>query len=323
MVGGKLIFMIYHKGKTIRGKKMNPISKPSWPEFSYDEFKSTGYLLHRILQGIGKLKLITPFEYHWGNVALWVTGRGLTTGAIPFKSGTFNIEIDFIAQQILCTSSWGQFEGYSLQSNSVAEQIELLFKALAGLGIDLKINSMPQEVPDPIAFEKDTEQRVYQPALAFDWWQIVKSTHQVLKRYHSKFKGISPPVGLMWGTMDLRDARYQGTSVPVKPGSNIIDRNAWDDVQIEAGWWAGSEIYPKPAFFSLAFPQPAGIENNKIQPDQAGWHDELNEFLLDYADLRQSKNPDEDLLKFFDSSYQAAADLMGWDPKLIGTGNPV
>lgn len=295
----------------------------AWPEFSYEEFKSTGYLLHRLLQAIGKLKLTTPFEPHWANVALWVTGRGLTTGAIPFNSGTFDVEIDFLSHQVLCNSSWGQFDGFNLHSLSVAEQVDLLFKTLHSLDIDLKINPMPQEVPNPIAFDQDKELRSYDPELANNWWQILKSTHQVLKRYHAKFKGISPPVGLMWGTMDLRDARYKGTQLAVKPGTNIIERNAWDDVQIESGWWGGSEAYPRPAFFSLAFPLPEKLEQTKIKPSQATWNDTLKEFLLDYDDLRLSKKPEDDLLAFFDSSYQAAAKLMGWDPNLNASGKPV
>lgn len=293
---------------------------PAWPEFSYSDFESTGYLLHRIFQAVGKLKLTTPFEPHWANVALWVTGRGLTSGPIPFKDMTFTVDIDLMAQQIQCSNSLGQFDGFSLHSISVAEQIALLFKTLDGIGIDLTINQRPQEIPHPIAFDKDTALRIYHPELALTWWQILKSTHQVLKRYHAKFKGITPPVGLMWGTMDLRDARYKGSSVPVKPGSNIIDRNAWDDVQLESGWWAGSEAYPRPAFFSLAFPLPAGLEQVKIKPAVAAWNDTLKEFLLDYDELRVLKNPDQELLAFFESSYQAAADLMGWDAKLIGTG---
>lgn len=304
---------------------MSSLSQASsaWPEFSYTDFESTGYLLHRLLQGIGKLKLTTPFEPHWANVALWLTARGLTTGPIPYHSMTFTIEIDFIAQQLQCSNSLGQFDGFSLQSCSVAETISLLFKTLKGISVELVINPMPQEVPHPIAFDQDTTLRIYHPELALNWWQILKSTHQVLKRYHAKFKGISPPVGLMWGTMDLRDARYKGSGVPVKPGSNIIDRNAWDDVQVESGWWAGSEMYPKPAFFSLAFPLPAELEKLSIKPKTASWNNELKEFLLDYADLRLSKNPDEDLLEFFESTYLAASELMGWDEKLITSGKPI
>lgn len=296
---------------------------PAWPEFSYTDFESTGYLLHRLLQGVGKLKLTTPFEPHWANVALWVTGRGLTSGPIPFNDMTFTVEIDFIAQQLQCSNSLGQFDGFSLQSHSVAEQISLLFSTLKGIGVDLVINPRPQEVPNPIPFDQDTMTREYHPELAHSWWQILKSTHQVLKRYHAKFKGISPPVGLMWGTMDIRDARYKGSSVPVKPGSNIIDRNAWDDVQVESGWWGGSEMYPKPAFFSLAFPLPAELEKLTIKPSAAVWNNELKEFLLDYADLRLSKNPDEDLLAFFESGYHAAAKLMNWDTSLITNGKPI
>jgi len=291
-----------------------------WPALPYNEFKPTAYLLQRTMQAIGKLKLKTPFEPHWGNVALWVTSRGLTTGAIPFALGSFSVDVDFINHKISCYSSWGQYKDFPLTSTSVADLTKTLFITLHSIGVEMNINLMPQEVPNPISFDQDTEIRPYNAALANAWWRIIVSTHRVLKRYHAKFQGITPPVGLMWGTFDIRDARYKGTPLPLNTDINIIERNAFDDVQVEAGWWSGSEQYPKPAFFSLPFPTPEGIENKKIQPAAAKWDETLKEFLLDYDDLRQAKNPDERLLDFFESSYQAAAELQGWDMKLIGAG---
>ncbi|GKQ55076.1 DUF5996 family protein [Bradyrhizobium sp. Ce-3] len=45
-------------------------------------------------------------------------------------------------------------------------------------------------------------------------------------------------------------------------------------------------------------------------------------FLLDYDDLRQSSDPERDLLTFLESTYRAGATAAGWDPGLLGSGCP-
>lgn len=295
-----------------------------WPALSYEEFKPTMYLLHMGMQAIGKLKLTGPFEPHWANVPLWLTSRGLTTGPIIYKTGTFSVDIDLIDHQIICTSSWGQTGKFALAPTSVAELTGNLFKTLHGMGIDVKVNLMPMEVPKPIAFDQDTESRLYNATLANTWWRIMVSIHRVLLRYHARFTGRTPSIGFMWGTFDLRDARYKGTPLPATgTNSDYIRRNAMDDAQVEAGWWCGNPAYPRPAFFSFTYPQPAGIEQAKIEPSAAHWNATLGEFIFDYDELRKSQDPDKDLLAFFESTYQAGAKLAGWDSRLISSGKPV
>lgn len=296
----------------------------SWPEFSYAEFQPTAHLLHMGIQAIGKLKLTEPFEPHWANVALWLTTTGLTTGLIPFGLGFFSVDWDCIHHQIICTTSWGRREHFLIRSMSVAEFTHTLFKTLHNIGIDLAINQKPQEISNPIPFNEDTATCPYEGELVNTWWQIMLSTHKVLERYHARFTGRSPPIGLMWGTLDLRDARYKGIHVPTTgENAGFIRRNAMDDAQVEAGWWAGNELYSRPAFFSFIYPQPKDIEKAKIEPKAARWDTSLKEFILDYDDLRKSPNPDKDLLAFFESAYQAGAERAGWERDLISKGVPV
>jgi hypothetical protein len=96
-----------------------------------------------------------------------------------------------------------------------------------------------------------------------------------------------------------------------------------DEEQIEVGWWSGNGAYPKPAFYSFTYPQPDGIESARVSPPASRWDAAMGEFLLDYADLRNSKDPDRDLLSFFESTYKAGAERAGWDPDLVGIGTPV
>ncbi|MGB6976136.1 MAG: DUF5996 family protein [Gammaproteobacteria bacterium] len=304
-------------------RRSGNFSEP-WPALPYEEFKSTAHLLHMGIQAIGKLKLLTPFEPHWANVALWLTSRGLTTGQIPYKTGCFSIDLDLITHQIICTTSWDTRGKIDLAPMSVAELVATLFKVLNDIGVDITVNPMPQEIPNPIPFDQDTKARPYDASLVNAWWRIMSSTNQVLKRYHARFTGRTPPIGLMWGSLDIRDVRYQGTPVPTTGiNADYIRRNAMNNPQIEMGWWIGSPNYPRPAYFSFTYPQPVGIEQAEIQPKVAHWDTTLGEFLLDYDDLRKSKHPEQDLLDFFESAYQAGAERAGWSSELVSSGKPV
>jgi Family of unknown function (DUF5996) len=294
-----------------------------WPELPYDKFKSTRYLLHMGVQAIGKFKLKTPFEPHWCNVPLWLTPQGLTSGLIPYELGVFSIDLDMILHKVIVTTSWGLSNSFDIESMSVAEFTQQLFLILEQSNIQQKINLMPQEIENPIPFNQDTKPQNYDKALANAWWRITLNTYCVLKKYHSHFAGVSPPIGLMWGTFDLRDARYNGERVPTTGiNAGYIRRNAMDEAQVEAGWYAGNDMYQKPAFFSFIYPQPKGIEQSKIKPAKAYWNATLMEFILDYDELRKSSHPETDLLEFFESSYKVGSELAGWDRKYILKGEP-
>lgn len=296
----------------------------AWPELPYDDFRPTQYLLHMTCQAIGKLKLTTPYEPHWANVALWLTSCGITTGPIQYKSGVFSVDVDFIHNEIICTSSWGKRNKIALSSQSVAQLTMKLFDSLHSIGIDVTINLMPQEIPNPISFDKDNDLREYNSGLANRWWRILISSYNVMQRYHSHFLGITPPIGLMWGTFDLRDARYKGTRIPTEGiNSGYIRRNAMNDAQVEVGWWSGNEQYPRAAYFSFLYPLPKGIELARVKPAKAKWENTLGEFIIDYDDVRTAKDPAADLLSFFESTYQTESEKAEWDPRWIGEGEPV
>jgi hypothetical protein len=301
---------------------MNKLSE-QWPELPYKEFLSTSRLLHMGMQAIGKLKLNTPFEPHWANVALWLTSRGLTTGPISYNENSYSIDLDFISHEIICTTSLGENKKFNLTSMSVSQFTEQLFSLLKSLHIESNINMMPQEIPDPIPFDQDNEKREYDKKLAHSWWKILLSSYHVMQQYHSHFNGETPPIGLMWGTFDLRDARYNGTPVPTTGiNASYIRRNAMDEAQVEVGFWSGNPAYQKAAYFSFTYPQPPNIEQAKIKPAKARWEKDLATFILDYDDVRYSSQPNDDLLSFFESTYEAGAKCAGWNSKLIVEGVP-
>lgn len=303
---------------------MKTVSQEQWPALPFHDFESTAHLLHMGLQAIGKLKLMTPFEPEWANVPLWITSRGLTTGIIPYKEHAFSVDLDLIDHQLICQTSLGAISKFKLGSMSVAQFVEMIFDNLHRIDIDVRVNPKPQEVPNPISFNEDTKTRFYDGKLANAWWRILLKSDLIMQRYHALFTGKTQPIGFMWGTFDLRDARYNGQRVkPVGPNAGYLRRNAMDAAQIEAGWWSGNPAYQRAAYYSFTYPQPEGLEKVKLKPEAAHWDASLGEFILDYDDLRRSKTPEDDLLAFLHSTYQAGAELAGWDKNLIGLGRPV
>lgn len=293
-----------------------------WPALSCSAFAPTRYLLHMVLQAVGKLKLPDPFQAQWAEVPLWLSARGLTTGPIPYASGDFEIRADFISHEIQWFTSSGASGQLPLGPMSVATFVDTLLDRLSRDGIETTITLMPQEVPNPIPFNEDKEQRPYDRDLIYAWWRILLSVQRVMRVFQGRFTGKTQPIGLMWGTLDLRAAFYNGKSVSPASVTSFVRRNAMNAELIEMGWWSGDASYPRAAFYSFTYPQPKGIEKAKIGPKGAQWDAGMGEFLLDYDDIGRSVNSDRDLLTFLETTYNAGAVAAGWNPRLLGSGRP-
>lgn len=304
---------------------MDTILKTPWPEFSYQDFQSTGYLLHMGLQAIGKIKLEnTPFEPHWANVPLWLNVHGMTTGLMFYNHFAFSIDLNLLEHTVICQTTLGSRAQFKIKSMSVAEFVQELFHALQKINVDVAINFLPQEIPNPVPLDEDNQKREYVRELALRFWRILLSTQQVLLQYHARFDGETPPIGFMWGTFDLRDARYNGKAVPTTGvNAGYIRRNAMNEGQVEAGFWPGNAAYAQAAFYSFVYPEPEGIQNIDIEPATAYWNSELQQFILNYNDLQKSKNPDADLLKFYETTYAKGTKLTrDWEKEIL-SGEPV
>lgn len=193
------------------------LSHDAWPPFSYPEFAGTQHLLHMGLQAVGKLKLEESFQPQWAEVPLWLNARGLTTGPVPYSGGAYEVAIDLISHQVVCSTSWGSLDRFELGPMSVAAFVEHLFDLLQTARIDVSINLTPQEVPNPIPFDQDSQQRPYEAELVTAWWRILLSTQRVMQIFQGRFKGKTQPIGVMWGTLDIRDVRYN--CKPASPGA--------------------------------------------------------------------------------------------------------
>jgi hypothetical protein len=74
---------------------------------------------------------------------------------------------------------------------------------------------------------------------------------------------------------------------------------------------------PFPIFYSYAYPTPDGFGEAAVEPPAATWNAELGEFVLPYDDVRRSDDPEETLLQFLQSTYEAAARCGEWDTRAL------
>src|ERR1700745_2470541 len=118
-----------------------------WPELILEEWQDTLATLHMWTQVVGKVRLAqTPLINHWWNVPLYVTSRGLTTSPMPYENRSFEIDFDFIAQQVLIKLDYGTLSSLPLRPRSVADFYREVMETLEGLGLHIKIWPVPVEV---------------------------------------------------------------------------------------------------------------------------------------------------------------------------------
>jgi hypothetical protein len=116
--------------------------------------------------------------------------------------------------------------------------------------------------------------------------------------------------------------RFSGRPAPPHPGGvpglpDPITREAYSHEVSSAGFWPGDARYPHPAFYSYAYPTPAGFKDQKVAPAEALFAEKLGEFLLPYDAVRRAPDPDAALLAFLQSTYDAAANLARWDRRAL------
>jgi hypothetical protein len=289
-----------------------------WPSLPYEEWRDTLDTLHLYTQVLGKVRLeLTPFEPEWANVALYVTARGLTTSAVPYRLQCFDAELDLLDHEVILRSSDGGVENVPLQGQDVADFYQEVLAALGRLGISVTINELPQEVPDPIPFSEDRVHHTYDPSYAHRFWEVLVRVDTVMKEYRAAFTGKASPVHFFWGTFDLATTRFSGRPADPPPGAGIIMRKAEDAEQIATGFWPGDARTPFPAFYAYGYPKPDGCETVACRPEAASWVEQAGLFVLPYDAVREAADPRATSLEFLDSVYDALAGLMDWPPDLV------
>ena len=298
---------------------MSKSSQTPWPQLPTAAWRDTYATLHLWSQVIGKIRLTkAPWLNHSWHVALYVTPRGLTTSPVPDGTRTFQIDFDFIEHVLRVSTSDGAQRQFALAGQSVASFHAATIAALAELGIALTIDEMPNELPDPVRFWLDTAHASYDPDAVGRFLQILVNCDRVFKQFRTGFLGKASPVHFFWGSFDLAVTRFSGWRAPRHPGGvpNLPDAvacEAYSHEESSAGFWPGSGAVDYPAFYSYAYPEPAGFRTSKVRPDAAFFSEALGEFILPYDAVRMAGDPDQALLDFLQSTYQAAAISAKWD----------
>jgi hypothetical protein len=281
-------------------------------------WQDTYATLHMWTQVVGKVRLaLSPRINHWWEVAFYVNARGLTTSAIPYGDGIFEVQFDFIDHRLEISTSWGTKKAFALRPQSVADFYAEFMSALKSLGIEVKIWTMPVEVQNGIRFEADTQHASYDPEYANRFWQLLIQCNNVFQEFRAGFIGKDSPVHFFWGSFDLCVTRFSGRPAPPRPDADSITREAYSHEVISAGFWPGGGDVKGAAFYAYAAPEPAGLSEQKIRPAKAFYHPQMKEFLLMYDDVRQATSPRQALLDFLQSTYEAAANLAHWDRKAL------
>jgi len=286
-----------------------------WPALPLAEWKDTFATLHMWTQIAGKVRLAmgAPINHCWGS-ALYVSSRGLTTSAIPYKNGSFEIVFDFVAHALEITTSWGERRSFRLAPRTVAEFYAQVMAALHSLGIEVRIWTMPVEVPRPVRFTLDEEHATYDAEYAHRFWQVLVGVSNVLWEFRSRFLGKCSPVHFFWGSFDLAVTRFSGRRAPERADADAFMRDAYSHEVSSVGFWPGDgEVIKDAAFYAYAVPEPAGFREYRVRPEKAFYLAEKGEYFLMYDDLRVAENPAETLLEFCQSTYEAAAIAGNWD----------
>jgi hypothetical protein len=289
----------------------------SWPELKFADWKDTLATLHMWTQVVGKIRLEqTPLVNHWWNVPLYVSARGLTTTAVPYQERIFEIEFDFIEHQLRIECSDGAAKTLPLRPQSVADFYAEVMSALGQLGIEIQIWTMPVEIPDPIRFEDDTLHASYDAEYANRCWRALVKMDEVFKEFRARFIGKVSPVHFFWGSFDMAVTRFSGRPAPPREGADLITREAYSHEVISHGWWPGNKDM-EAAFYSYTAPEPPGladtVNEGKIRPAETFYSAEMKEFFLPYDAVRASPSPETTLMDFCQTTYEAGANLAGWD----------
>jgi Family of unknown function (DUF5996) len=295
----------------------------SWPDLPLLSWRDSYATLHLWTQIVGKIRLaLSPWLNHSWHVTLYVTGRGLSTSPIPHGARNFEIEFDFIDHVLRISVSDGATRQFALSGHSVASFYARIMADLAELGIHVTIDEMPNELPDPLRFTLDTSHASYDPEAVRRLFAILVNTDRVFKQFRTGFLGKASPVHFFWGSFDLAVTRFSGRRAPRHPGGvpslpDAVACEAYSHEVSSAGFWPGGGAIEYPAFYSYAYPEPAGFRSTRVQPDAAFFSEAVGEFVLPYDAVRTAVDPDKALLEFLQSTYEAAADAAKWDREAL------
>jgi hypothetical protein len=294
------------------------VATAAWPNLPWAAWEETAQTLHMWTQIVGKIRMArSPRINHWWNVPLYVTARGLTTSPMADRTRSFEIIFDFISHQLRIECSDGAIRLLPLAPRTVAAFYRELMRTLDDMELATPILAKPVEVAEAIPFAEDDLHKSYDPEYAHRFWLVLLQATRVLTDFRGRFLGKVSPVHFFWGSFDLAVTRFSGRLAPPHPGGvpNLADwvvREAYSHEVSSCGFWPG-QTGTDALFYSYCYPEPPGFAEARVAPTGARYHQELHEFVLPYQTMRAAEDPDQALLDFAQSTYEAGAELGKWD----------
>jgi len=301
-----------------------------WSALSYTAWSETCDTLHAHTQVLGKLAVaLAPPEPQLQHAALRLTARGWETLPLPAPdgSGAFVVALDLHTHEAVAEHSDGRVGRVALTPDRpVGEVTRELLAAVRSLAGPVEIDPTPQEVPWSVPLDEDDEHAHYDPGQVTSYLAAATQAALVLAAFRAPYRGRSTPVNAWWGSFDLAVNLFSGAPAD-PPSKDFIMRNAMDAQEIAVGWWPGDVRYERAAFYAYAHPAPDGFAGAKLSPAAARWEAALDEYVLDWDDLRSSSDPHASALDFARSAFRHACMVCNWDPVLAasaeGTPPPV
>jgi hypothetical protein len=289
----------------------------AFPSLPFEAWLDTQTSLHMWTQIVGKIRLaLSPMVNHWWQTTLYLTARGITTSPMPYGSEVIQIDFDFFDHVLKIHSSRGATHSLPLVARPVADFYRDVMEALNSMGVEVEIWTVPVEVEERIPFEQDQKHTAYDPAHAHRFWRVLLQADKVMKTFRGRFCGKASPVQFFWGSFDLAASRFSGRRAPIMERAyhvaKYVMQEAYVDEISSCGFWPGAGL-GEPAFYAYTYPEPPGYAQYPIQPAAAYYHTDLKEFILPYEAVRTSGAWDQVLLSFFQTTYEAGANLADWD----------
>jgi hypothetical protein len=301
----------------------------TWPRLDFADWTDTCATLHLWAQVVGKIRLkLAPMVNHWWQATFYVTARGLTTSAMPYRDLYLQIDFDFLDHQLALRTSDGREERFALAAMAVADFHSEVMRRLRALGVDVHIWPMPSEIPDAIPFDQDRRHAAYDADAAQRFWRQLVQADRLLHQFRSLFLGKCSPVHFFWGSFDMAVTRFSGRRAPPmeRGAPNVgawVMREAYSHEVSSCGFWPGNGGFGRAAFYSYAYPEPDGFSTAAVRPNAAYYDDTLKQFILPYEAVRMAANPDQAVLDFLQTTYEACADYAGWDRNALERTGPM
>ena len=299
-------------------------SDNAWPVLAYADWADTCNTLHLWTQIVGKVKLaLSPVTNHWWSIVLYVTARGLTTGPMAYRGRTLQIDFDFCTHALVLRTSDAREQRIALAAMPTADFYAAVMRALRALDVDVRVWTMPVEIEGAIPFDADRVHASYDAAAANLFWRQLVQADRVFNIFRARFLGKTSPSHFFWGSFDLAVTRFSGRAAPPLRSNNTpnvaarVMNEAYSHECASVGFWPGNGGYGRAAFYAYAYPEPDGFGAEPVAPAGAAYNADVGQFLVDYDAIRTAASPDDALLAFMQSTYEAAANRAKWDRKAL------